>query len=134
MPASFIDTNVLIYLVSGDAEKADAAETAVGQGGTISVQVLNEFAHVARRKLGMSWEELSSFLGTIRALVDVVPLTAAIHDRGLQLAERYRLSIYDAMIAAAALAGECDILLSEDLQHGMSIEGLIVVNPFRGSV
>ncbi|HEX5933985.1 MAG TPA: PIN domain-containing protein, partial [Pseudorhizobium sp.] len=118
----------------GDAEKADAAETAVGQGGTISVQVLNEFAHVARRKLGMSWEELSSFLGTIRALVDVVPLTAAIHDRGLQLAERYRLSIYDAMIAAAALAGECDILLSEDLQHGMSIEGLIVVNPFRGSV
>ncbi|MCB5204328.1 PIN domain-containing protein [Neorhizobium sp. T786] len=131
MPGNFIDTNVLIYLVSGDAVKADAAERAVGAGGMISVQVLNEFAHVARRKLRFSWDEVHSFLTMIRALLDVVPLTATIHDRGLQLAERYQLSIYDAMIAAAALASECDILFSEDLQEGMSIEGLTVINPFR---
>ena len=131
MPGNFIDTNVLIYLVSGDAAKADAAERAVGAGGMISVQVLNEFAHVARRKLRFSWDEVHSFLTMIRALLDVIPLTATIHDRGLQLAERYQLSIYDAMIAAAALASECDILFSEDLQEGMSIEGLTVINPFR---
>jgi len=131
MPGNFIDTNVLIYLVSGDAAKADAAERAVGAGGMISVQVLNEFAHVARRKLGFTWDEVHSFLTMIRALLDVVPLTVAIHDRGLKLAERYQLSLYDAMIVAAALANECDILLSEDMQDGMSIEGLTLIDPFR---
>lgn len=91
--------------------------------------MLNEFAHVARRKPGFSWEELYRFLSTIRDLLSVVPLTTDIHERGLQLAERYGLSVYDAMITAAALAS--DTLLSEDMQDGLAIRGLAISNPLR---
>lgn len=57
MPASFLDTNVLVYIASGDAARADRAEAAVAAGGAISVQVLNELANVARRKMQISWGE-----------------------------------------------------------------------------
>ncbi|CAD7040622.1 PIN domain-containing protein [Pseudorhizobium endolithicum] len=131
MPGRFIDTNVLVYLASGDPARADAAERAIADGGMVSVQVLNEFANVARRKLGFSWEELRSFLSLIQGLLSVVPVTVEVHDRGLQLAERYRLSVYDAMILAAALVNGCDLLLTEDLQTGLAIEGLVVRNPLQ---
>lgn len=131
MGGNFIDTNILIYLASGDERKADAAEAVVRQGGTISVQVLNEFVNVARRKLDFSWSELSSFLKVIRELLHVVPLTVATHERGMQLAQRHQLSIYDGMILAAALESGCETLYTEDLQHGMSVMGVTVVNPLK---
>jgi predicted nucleic acid-binding protein len=131
MPASFFDTNVLVYLASGDAAKADRAEAAVAAGGAISVQVLNEFANVARRKMRMSWADTHVFLNTLRDLLTVHPLTIEIHESGLTLAERYGLATYDAMIAASALHAGCDTLWSEDMQHGMAIEGLRIVNPPR---
>jgi predicted nucleic acid-binding protein len=54
------------------------------------------------------------------------------HETGLALAERYSLSPYDAMIAASALLADCDMLWSEDMQDGMTIENrLRIVNPFR---
>jgi predicted nucleic acid-binding protein len=95
------------------------------------VQVLNEIANVARRKMRMSWPETRSFLSTLRALLTVQPLDLPTHEAGLALAERYGLSTYDAMIAAAALQAGCETLWSEDLQHGMSLSGLLVLNPFR---
>jgi predicted nucleic acid-binding protein len=132
MPASFFDTNVLVYIASGDAAKADRAEAAVAAGGAISVQVLNELANVARRKMRMSWDETHALLTTLRGLLTVHPLTLEIHETGLTLAERYGFSIYDAMIAAAAIHAGCDTLWSEDMQHGMALdEGLRIVNPFR---
>ena len=134
MPASFFDTNVLVYIASGDTAKADLAEAAITPGGAISVQVLNELASVARRKMQMSWPETHALLTTLRGLLTVHPLTLETHETGLRLAERYGLSVYDAMIAAAALHAGCDTLLSEDMQHGMALdEGLRIVNPFRGA-
>ena len=135
MPGSFIDTNVLVYLASGDRTKADRAETLIGNGeATISVQVLNELANVARRKMRLSWTETHAFLSMIRALLPARPLTLEVHETGLQLAERYRLSIYDAMIAASALHADCDTLWSEDMHDGMTVENrLRIVNPFRGA-
>ncbi|MGO9809108.1 MAG: VapC toxin family PIN domain ribonuclease, partial [Rhodomicrobium sp.] len=62
MPANFFDTNVLIYIASGDAEKAGQVEAAIALGGAISVQVLNELTNVARRKMQMSWAETHEFL------------------------------------------------------------------------
>jgi predicted nucleic acid-binding protein len=133
MPGSFFDTNVLLYLASRDARKADRAEELLSAGGAISVQVLNEFANVARRKMQLSWSELRTFLDELRAAVSVHPLTVDVHTAGLLLAERYRLSIFDAMIAASALAAGCDVLWSEDLQHGMLLDGsLRVIDPFSG--
>ncbi len=132
MPDSFFDTNVLLYLASGDPAKADRAEELIGAGGTISVQVLNEITNVSRRKMGMSWTETRAFLALMRGLLPVRPLTIEIHETGLVLAERYGLSTYDAMIAASALHANCDTLWSEDMQDGIVLDGrLRIVNPFR---
>ncbi|HTJ58713.1 MAG TPA: PIN domain-containing protein [Devosiaceae bacterium] len=131
MPGDFFDTNVLIYLVSNDAPKADRAEALLSAGGTISVQVLNEFANVARRKMAMEWAEIRDFLATLRALLSVEAVTLDMHGRGLALAERHGLSIYDAMIVAAALETDCERLFSEDMHAGMVVDGrLTIVNPF----
>jgi predicted nucleic acid-binding protein len=134
MPASFFDTNVLLYIASGDAAKADRAEAAVAAGGAISVQVLNELTNVARRKMQMSWADTNAFLSLVRGLLTVHSLTVEVHETGLGLAERYGLSTYDAMIAASALHAGCDTLWSEDMQHGMVLDArLRLVNPFRGA-
>ena len=134
MPGSFFDTNVLVYLASGDVAKADRAEATLAKGGSISVQVLNELANVARRKMQMSWDETHAFLTMLRGLLTVHSVTVETHETGLRLAERYRLSIYDSMIAASALDAGCDTLWSEDMQHGMKLgEGLRIANPFRGA-
>jgi predicted nucleic acid-binding protein len=128
----FYDTNVLLYLLSRDESKADSAEQELGGGAEISVQVLNEFASVATRKLGMSITEVREVLAAVRAACTIVPLGEETHDVGLQIVETFRLSIYDAMIVAAALLAECKTLLSEDMQHGLKIEGKLEVrNPFR---
>lgn len=128
---AFFDTNVVLYLFSSDTAKADRAEEVLAQSGTISVQVLNELANVARRKLRLSWAEVIDILTHIRAVCEVEPLTVEIHVRGISLAQRYNLSVYDALILAAALQSGCGILYTEDLQDGQVIEeGLTIRNPF----
>jgi predicted nucleic acid-binding protein len=102
----FFDTNVLLYLLSGDTAKADRAEALLAQGGILSVQVLNEFAAVASRKLGLSYPEIREVLAPIRTICTVEPVTLETHERGLQIAERYGFRLYDAMIIAAALLGQ----------------------------
>jgi len=129
--ADFFDTNVLLYLLSADAAKADRAEQLVATGGIVSVQVLNEFASVARRRLRMPIAEIKVILSTIRSICTVKPLDVETHELGLDLAERYRYSIYDCFILAAALRAGCSILYSEDLQHKQQIDRLTIVNPFR---
>jgi len=114
-----------------DAAKAGRAEALIAEGGTISVQVLNEITNVARRKMLLDWDEVHLLLSTVRGLLDVIPLTIRIHEAGLTLAERYQLSTYDAMIAAAALDAGCTTLWSEDMQHGLLIDdSLRLRNPF----
>jgi predicted nucleic acid-binding protein len=131
MPGSFFDTNVLMYLASSDLAKADRAEAVVRDGGAISVQVLNEIANVARRKLRMSWQDTCSFLSSIRGLLTVHPVTIETHELGVAMAERHNLSIFDALIVASALLAECDRMWSEDMQDGMAIDKrLRIVNPF----
>ncbi|PKU25456.1 PIN domain-containing protein [Telmatospirillum siberiense] len=132
MPGSFFDTNVLVHIASGDSVKADRAEAIIGNGGVISVQVLNELTNVARRKMRLTWPDTRSFLSVLRRLLTVQPITVETHETGLALAKRYTLSTYDAMIVASALQADCDGLWSEDMQHGMEFdEGLRIVNPFR---
>jgi len=131
---AFFDTNVLLYLLSSDASKADRAETLVATGGTISIQVLNEFASVASRKLGMSWVEIREVLETIRAVCRVESLSLETHDLGLTFSGRYGFSIYDSMILASALRADCQVVFTEDLQHGQVIEDrLKIINPFSSA-
>ena len=130
----FIDSNVLLYLLSTDAKKADAAEEVLRAGGIISVQVLNEITNVTLKKLGMPWPDINQFLALLRSLCTVEPLTVETHDRGRAVAERYGLSVYHSMIVAAALIAGCTDLFSEDMQDGLLVDKrLRVVNPFNGA-
>jgi len=127
----FFDTSVLLYLLSGDTAKADRVETLLTGRGVVSVQVLNEFAVVAVRKLKMPLNDIREILDTIRAVCAVESITVETHDRGLAVFERYRFSLYDSMLIAAALIAGAKIIYSEDLQHGQVIDNqLRVTNPF----
>ena len=127
----FVDTNVLLYLLSDDAAKADRAEALLADRIVISVQVLNEFANVALRKLKLEWPEIVQILADIRRFAGVEALTITTHDRGATLARRYQLSLHDAMIAAAALEAGCTTLWSEDFQSGQRLDGRLTIrNPF----
>jgi predicted nucleic acid-binding protein len=132
MSGSFFDSNVLLHATSLDRAKADCVNRLLDGGGTISVQVLNEISHVARRKFRMSWNDTKSFLSTIKDLLTVESLTIDTHETGLRLAEKYGFAIYDSFIVAAALAADCDTLWSEDMQDGLMVERrLRILNPFR---
>ena len=131
MTEVFLDTNVLIYLYSSEAEKAARARALIAQGGIVSVQVLNEFASVARRKFKVPWDEVREALTAIRANLEVMPLTVEIHEGGMSVAERYGFELFDAMLVSAALTSGARTMYSEDLQDGQIIDGLTIVNPFR---
>ena len=131
MSKPFIDSNIILYLLSSDIVKADKAEAILEAGGVISVQVLNEVVSVCQRKLKMHWDEIDAVLQAVKASVQVVPLTEASHELAVQLCKRYQLSFYDAHICSAALVAGSTVLLSEDMQDGMVVDNLVVKNPFR---
>jgi predicted nucleic acid-binding protein len=130
---AFFDTNILVYAATSDPRK-QAAIDCLSRGGIVSVQVLNEFVHVACRKLRHDWPQIELALGLLRAsLDDILPVTLNTHTGAVSLAREHGLSFYDALIVAAAIEGSCDTLFSEDMQHGRSIGGLEIVNPFLDS-
>ena len=130
----FFDTNVVLYLLSADTAKADRAEDLLALGGTISVQVLNEFVAVASRKLRVSLMEIREVLTQIRAVCTVEPITVETHERALRIADRYGMSIYDALIVSAALLAGCETLHSEDMQDGQVIDRKLTIrNPFAAA-
>lgn len=127
---AFFDTNVLLYLGSDEERRAEAARELLIRGGTVSVQVLNEYVSATRGKFGLPWSTVEIGLDGIRTACRIVPLTIEIHERGLAYAKRYRLAIYDAMIVAAAVLAGCTTLYTEDMHTGLAIDGLMQVNPF----
>jgi predicted nucleic acid-binding protein len=134
MPDSkaFIDTNILLYLLSADTDKAERVQEILYFDWIISVQVLNEIANVTRRKFSLPWDKINKFLSYIRSMCStVVPLQIETHTKAFFLAERYNLSVYDALIVAAGLFAGCTTLFSEDMQNGLLIDDqLHICNPF----
>ncbi len=130
MSGSFLDSNVILYLLSDDDRKRAIAKTILEQPATISVQVLNEIVNVARRKNGLAWGDIDTFIDELRSLIHVEPLTVDTHNSARQIAARYGFAFYDALIAASALSAKCTTLLTEDMQHGQKINDLTIVNPF----
>ncbi len=133
MPAKdFFDTNVLIYAVGKNDPRASRAEALLAGGGIVSIQSLNEFVSVARRKLGMSWKEVKELLDIIRVLCpDPVVISLDTHRGAVAIAEKYGYGIYDSLIASAALEAGCKTLYSEDLQDGQIINRQLTIrNPF----
>jgi predicted nucleic acid-binding protein len=105
----------------------------IAEGGTVSVQVLNEFAAVVRRKIKMPWDEVRFAIENIKSLCpNPLPITVQTHQEALAIAEKYGYRIYDALVVASALEARCTILYSEDMQDGLVIlEQLTIRNPFR---
>jgi len=132
MPVEFVDSNVLVYAFTNDIRAATAREL-LSRGPLISVQGLNEFVSVARRKLGMNWNELKEAMVALRTLCPtIVDLTVAMHEDAVRISERHGYTIFDAMMVASALYAHSETLWSEDMQDGMVIDGrLRIANPFR---
>lgn len=129
----FFDTNVILYAFREGDRRSLIAEELLSKGGVLSVQVLNEFVSVARRKLHRNWAEVRQALKVLRVFCpEPIPLTVEIHERALQLAEKYGYSIYDSLVIAAALDAGATTLYSEDMQHGQEMEGLAIRDPFQG--
>ena len=131
----FLDTNILLYGYDLDAPAKRAIarniiEDAWLQPGrtAISVQVLQEF-HVNFRRQGHSATEANALVGDFSQW-HVIDNTLAVLHLGLSLQGRWQLSLWDAMILAAACTSGARELLTEDLNHGQIYEGVRVVNPF----
>jgi predicted nucleic acid-binding protein len=138
VPTRFaVDSNVIVYLFSGDAAKAERAEALVLHGTqrpVISTQVMNEVTLVMSRRMNLSWPEIDVILGDVEAFCEIVPLTLDVHRQARRIAEHYGFRFYDACIVAFALLEDCEVLYSEDMQHGQVIfDRLTVVNPFRSA-
>jgi predicted nucleic acid-binding protein len=129
----FLDTTILIYSISAGDPRTEIAQQLLAAGGYISVQVLNEFAAVARHKLNMTWDEIIDVLSAVRILCESpIALSVSIHDAALKIAGQYGFHIYDALILAAALDQNCDVVYSEDMQNGQRLRTLTIRNPFLG--
>jgi predicted nucleic acid-binding protein len=128
--SAFFDTNILIYAQQTGA-KADRARALFAGGGMLSVQVLNEFTAVSRRKQRSDWNGIAEAISDALVLVDrPLELTLDLNAAARALAEKHQLSFYDALIVASAIQAGCDTLFTEDMQHGRKFGGLTIVNPF----
>lgn len=128
----FFDTNILVYALAADDPRSGPAEALVASGGVIGIQVLNELTSVMRRKLRWPWDQVDEALSVIEELLGPPrPLTAAIHVRAVALAREHTLPFYDALIVAAAIEADCQLLCSEDMQHGRKFGALTIENPFH---
>src|SRR5215472_7311946 len=132
---AFFDTNVLIYAVAQDDPRSTRAEELLSSGGIVSVQILNEFVAVARRKMLMPWNEVTQALDAFRVLCpSPLSITVEVHEAALKIAEDHSYNIYDALVVSAALEAGCATLYSEDLHDGQTINGQLTIrNPFVGS-
>jgi predicted nucleic acid-binding protein len=128
----FLDTNILIYAFSSDDPRSLPAEELLAAGGTISVQVINEFTNVMRRKLGRTWPDIEAAIAVVFELLGKpLPLTSETHAGAVTIARDHGLSFYDALIVAAAIQAKCTRLLTEDMHHGQKFGDLTIINPFR---
>lgn len=126
----FADSNVLLYLVGEDERKSARALEILALRPRISVQVLNEFANVSRKKWKLDWDEIRTGLETVQAYCEVLPLDLGVHQKALEIAEANLLGMYDSLIIAAAEIARCDVLYTEDMNHGQRIGAVAIRNPF----
>lgn len=130
---AFIDTNVLIYWVD-DSARADVVEQLLLGDSVISVQVLNEFANVLRKKRNRPLADIQALCDTLIDTCEVYDLSVRTHQTALGLMARYSLSLYDANIVAAAGLSGCAILYSEAMQDGQNISNPDPALPFTLSI
>ena len=133
----FIDTNVLIYADDLDAgAKRDVARNALRQvlgsrafAAVLSTQVLQEFFVVATRKLGVA-PAVARRKIELLCRYDVVTVQPDLILGAIDLTRLQPISFWDALIVKTAHAAGCGRILTEDLNHGDTIDGVRIENPF----
>lgn len=134
----FVDTDVFIYAIDeADRRKQQAArvwraELWKSHRGRISFQVLQEFYARVTEKWPAAREEARAEVRDLMAWKPVAIETAVL-ERGWKIQDRYQLSFWDALIVSAAKQLSCVYLLTEDLQAGQEIDGVLVVDPFKNA-
>jgi predicted nucleic acid-binding protein len=129
----FLDTNIIIYLYSEDELVKNKQSESILQSEniTISTQVLNEFSNTLRKKFKLGFDEIGKAIKQLIENISVIPIRTQTIFSALNTAKKYRFSYYDSLIIASAIEYNCDILYSEDLQHGQIIEKkLKIINPY----
>jgi predicted nucleic acid-binding protein len=142
----FLDTNIFVYAVDAQsATPVSGAKAAIAddlirgalesQNAWISYQVIQEFFNVALRKftVPMPVEYARRYLSTVFRSFGVVHSSFGLFSEATEICSRYRLSWYDSIILAAAAEAGCEVIYTEDLQHGSKVNGVLVENPFRGA-
>jgi predicted nucleic acid-binding protein len=134
----FLDTNIFVYAFDANhPAKAKRAASLIRRAadtgeGIISCQVVQEFFNVALRRFAqpMTVAEAEQYLITVLRPLLAVNSSPAIYFEALRLRARHRISWYDSLIVAAAIAGRCERIYSEDFQSGRKLEGILIENPF----
>ena len=134
----FIDTNVFVYQLERlEVRKAEVANELIEQGiatrtACISFQVIQECVNTAIRKaeIRLTEEEMRRYLEDVLEPLYRVQPSVRLYRQALDIHHRYRIGFYDSLIVAAAMEAGCSVLYSEDLQHGQSLGGVTVVDPF----
>jgi predicted nucleic acid-binding protein len=134
----FLDTNIFVYSFDQSAAvKARRAaeliqEALTTQKGVISYQVVQEFFNVALKRFAqpMQATDAEQYLNTVFRPLLGVQSSLGLYAEALRLCSQSRLSWYDSLIVAGAMQARCDLLYTEDLQHGQRFGGLQVRNPF----
>ncbi len=134
----FLDTNIFVYCFDrGAAQKSARAKRLIReaihtQKGVVSYQVIQEFFNVALKRFAvpMRESEAEQYLGTVFRPILAVHSSAALFSEALRIHSQSKLSWFDSLIIGAAVQAGCDILFTEDLQHGRRFGGLRIENPF----
>ena len=128
----FLDTNILLYLLSNDTPKKEIAKKLLKENHSISIQVLNEFSNVSLRRFKLSVSQTKEIIDKISQSCKVYPYNKETILSALDLKERYRYQFYDSLILATALENGCNIVYIEDMQNGQVIDNrLTIINPFE---
>jgi predicted nucleic acid-binding protein len=128
----FLDSNVLLYAFGNDAQRKNAAKDLLRMKPIISTQVMNEVISILYRKFGFSDDEIKNIYDFMMSNMTIRVIDPASINRAIRLKEKHKYSYWDSLIIASALANECSILYSEDLQDGQNIENkLFIINPFK---
>jgi predicted nucleic acid-binding protein len=131
----FVDTNVIVYADDARdgtkrARAIDVLASAIAdERAVISTQILQEYYAVATRKLGLSTEDARARVEMLSKL-EVVQITPALILGAIDLQRAHAVSFWDALVVKCATEADCDAILSEDLHHGQTIDGVRIVNPF----
>ena len=126
-----VDSNILLYLHDkSDKRKRDIAKNILSDNPKISTQVISEFINVARRQLDLSKADIIAYCAELLKECEITPVSCDTLTRAAALIQKYDFQIFDSIIVASVLEANCTILFSEDMQHGLVINKLTIVNPF----